>query len=387
MRRFIPPLLLVFLVSFAGVFAAPTVCLNMIVKNETDVIERCLQSVLPIIDYWVIVDTGSTDGTQQMIQAFMDKHGVKGELHERPWKNFSHNRNEALQLAKGKSDYIFFIDADEYLMYEPNFKLPHLDKDFYYITVLHSGSSYPKLQFAKSSLNWKWEGVLHEYLGCPGSKTFATLEGVSNVYTTEGARSKDPLKYKKDAAVLEDALKDDPSNCRYVFYLAQSYRDAREYDNALKSYHKRVSMGGWDQEVFYSMLQIASIKEILNYPKEDVLESYFQAFSNRPSRAEPLYRIANYYRRLGDFKRGYQIASIAAGIEKPNDILFVEDWIYNYGADLELSVCAYWIDEFEKSRDVSLKLLDREDLPGNVRDCVKKNLEFANVKLAELSMR
>jgi len=358
----------------------------MIVKDEKDVIERCLTSVLPIIDYWVIVDTGSTDGTQEVIQKFMDEHGVKGELHERPWKNFSHNRNEALQLAKGKSDYVFFIDADEYLIYEEGFQLPILDKDFYYITVLHSGSQYVKLQFAKSSLNWDWVGVLHEYLSSPEAKTSDTIAGVQNIYTTEGARSKDPLKYKKDAAVLEKALKEEPNNRRYVFYLAQSYRDALDHENALKYYQRRSSMGGWDQEVFYSLYQVAVMKEVLNYPQKEVLDSYFYAFNYRPSRVEPLYRIANYYRRMGDFERGYKIASIAAGIEKPDDIHFVEDWVYQYGVDLEQSVCAYWIDAFEESRDISLNILGREDLPENVRECVKKNLGFANVKLVESSM-
>lgn len=368
-------------------YGTSTVCLNMIVKNETDVIERCLESVLPIIDYWVIVDTGSTDGTQEMIQAFMDKHGVKGELHERPWKNFSHNRNEALGLAAGKSDYVFFIDADEYLVYEPDFKLPQLNKDFYYVTILHSGSSYPKLQFAKSDLNWKWVGVLHEYLSSSQAESSATIKGLHNIYTTEGARSKDRMKYQKDAAVLEEALKEEPNNPRYVFYLAQSYRDALDYDKALANYHKRIEMGGWDQEVFYSMLQVAAMKEHLNYSKEEVLESYFKAYSYRPSRAEPLYRIANYYRRQGDFERGFKIASVAAGIEKSDDMLFVEDWVYQYGCDLELSVCAYWIRDFKKSREVSLRILSRDNLPDNVRDCVKKNLEFANVKLVESSMQ
>src|SRR2546428_69578 len=70
------------------------ICLNMIVKNESHVITRCLGSVLPLIDYWVIVDTGSDDGTQKIIKDFMQEKGVSGELHERPWINFSHNRNE-----------------------------------------------------------------------------------------------------------------------------------------------------------------------------------------------------------------------------------------------------------------------------------------------------
>src|SRR5580692_7710276 len=105
----------------------PTVCLNMIVKNESKVICRCLESVKPLIDYWVIVDTGSKDGTQEIIKKFMKD--IPGELHECPWVNFAHNRNEALSLAKKKADYLLFIDADDKLEIASDFKRPKLDKD------------------------------------------------------------------------------------------------------------------------------------------------------------------------------------------------------------------------------------------------------------------
>src|SRR5262245_60818994 len=92
---------------------APTVCLNMIAKNEAPVIARCLASARPFIDHWIIVDTGSTDGTQQRVRECLQ--GIPGELHERPWRDFSHNRNQALELAGGAADYLLFIDADELL--------------------------------------------------------------------------------------------------------------------------------------------------------------------------------------------------------------------------------------------------------------------------------
>ncbi|MFI5334997.1 MAG: hypothetical protein ACHQT8_07570, partial [Chlamydiales bacterium] len=77
------------------------ICLNMIVKDESAVIEKCLSTVKPLIDYWVIVDTGSKDGTQDLIRNFLKD--IPGELHERPWVNFEYNRNEALDLARNKA--------------------------------------------------------------------------------------------------------------------------------------------------------------------------------------------------------------------------------------------------------------------------------------------
>lgn len=361
----------------------PKVCLNMIVKNETDVICRCLESVLPIIDYWVIVDTGSTDGTQDLIKSFMKKNNKPGELHERPWKNFGHNRNEALILAKGKGDYIFFIDADEYLQYEPTFKLPMLEKDFYYVTIHHANTLYCRNLLIKNDLDWKWVGVLHEVVYSEQAKTFDTLKGVGNIYTTEGARSKDPQKYLKDAAILEQGLIDEPGNSRYVFYLAQSYRDAGVKDKALENYKRRIAMGGWDQEVYWSYLRVAELKVGLNYPKEEVVQSFKEAFDYRRSRVEPLYNLAHYYREAGDFKSCYEVASIASTIPESDDILFVQQWMTDYGIDLEKSIAAYWLGDYKECQTISVELLKKVSLPDNVRDCIKANLGFANSKLLE----
>src|ERR1700733_11066955 len=107
----------------------PTICLNMIVKNEAKVIARCLESVKPILSSWVIVDTGSTDGTQAIIRSVMKD--IPGELHERPWKDVGHNRTEAIELARGKGDYLFVIDADDVLAIGPRFVMPKLTKDAY----------------------------------------------------------------------------------------------------------------------------------------------------------------------------------------------------------------------------------------------------------------
>lgn len=358
------------------------ICLNMIVKDESAVITRCLASVLPIIDYWVIVDTGSTDGTQKIIKEYMAEKNIPGELYERPWKNFGHNRNEALELAKDKGDYIFFIDADNYFAYETNFKLPYLDKDFYYVMLSHSGTKYTRIALINNKLNWKWIGVLHEAVGSDQAKTNAILENVSQIVLTDGARSKDPKKYEKDAAVFEEALKEEPDNSRYVFYLAQSYMDAGNLEKALENYEKRATMGGWDQEVFYSLYKIGTLQEALKMPKETLISSYKKAFQYRKSRMESLYHLMHLYEEEGDYQSGYLIGKIAQTIPQTHDILFVQQWIYDYGMLLELSVCAYWSGKYEECQQISVDLL-KKNLPEDVRETIENNLAFANDKLIE----
>lgn len=355
-----------------------TICLNMIVKDESKVITRCLSSVKPLIDYWVIVDTGSTDGTQDIIKEFMKD--IPGELHERPWINFGHNRNEALQLAKNKADYIFFIDADEVLNIAKDFSKPKFNKDLYYIVSEYAGTNYCRVQLVKNALDWQWEGVLHETLSCPDIKMREVLKGVTNIVNTDGARSADPQKYHKDAMVLEAALKEEPNNSRYMFYLAQSYRDAKEYEKALEAYKKRIAMGGWNQEVFHSKLQVAHLHRILKAPPDMVIASYEEAHHYRPSRVEPLYYLSEYYRSLGNPEKSYETARKGKRLPISKDLLFVEKWIYDYGLPVELIVSSYWTNQFQECLKWCQGLLAKNS-PEHIHHIAAEYLGYAKGQL------
>ena len=139
-----------------------TICLSMIVKDETPVIRRCLDSVRPLIDCWAIVDTGSSDGTQEIVREHL--RDLPGTLVERPWVDFAHNRNEALDLAREAADYVFVIDADEVVEYAAGFALPPLEADVYDVETYYDGCTYLRKQLLRASLPWRYRGVVHEYL-------------------------------------------------------------------------------------------------------------------------------------------------------------------------------------------------------------------------------
>lgn len=358
-----------------------TICLSMIVKNESHVITRCLATVKPIIDYWIVVDTGSKDGTQKIVQDYLKD--IPGELYEHPWVNFEHNRNQALEYTKGKADYALFIDADEVFEYAPDFKLPELDKDSYLFTLVRGNVQYALPTLVRTDQEWKWHGALHEYLASPYAKTVGKIDGVLRTSTGDGSRSKDPQKYEKDVKVLRDALEKDPNNERHMFYLAQSYRDCMDFENSIETYRKRVAMGGWDQEVFYSLWQIAKMQDYLNKDKDTVVAAYTQAFVYRPTRAEPLNDLTKYYLRQKDFEKAYQVASIGRTIPRPGDLLFVEKTVYDFDMELQYSVAAYWVGKTDECRQACLNLLAKPELPEVVKKLVENNLAFANSKQVE----
>lgn len=343
------------------------ICLNMIVKNESSVIQRCLESVKPVIDYWVIVDTGSIDGTQQIICECMS--AIPGELYERPWRNFGENRTEALNLAKGKGDYILFMDADDTLEFEGKPKWPHLSKDLYLFWRGEKDFGYLKPQLVRGNFSWKWIGVTHEYLegSCP--YTSAILPGVNYRSGNGGARSRDPEKYWKNVYLLLDGLQKEPQNARYMFYLAESYRDAGDKEKALEWYLKRIEAGGWAEEVFCSKLQVGHLLRQLGRPHSLAIEAYREAHRFRPHRVEPVYYLAALYNREKRYEEAYALLKTAQSIPQPlkPDLLFHEKWISRYGLLLQLAICCDYLGYDQESQDLCSQLLAIPDLPEQLR--------------------
>ncbi|MBC7709378.1 MAG: glycosyltransferase [Rhizobacter sp.] len=357
--------------------AVPGLCLNMIVRDEAHVVCEALASVAGYIDYWVIVDTGSTDDTIAVIETFFRERGIAGEIHQRPWVDFGVNRSEALKLCNGKCVYAWVIDADDLLVGE--FSLSSLTKDAY---LLRYGSdfSYWRQQIFRVAADWKYEGVLHEY---PRSAKADLSEGrIEGAYHVEsrrlGSRSREPDKYRRDAQTLEAALQTDPDNTRYVFYLAQSYRDAGDQSHALAAYTRRTLMGGWDEEVFYSLLQCARCLEALSAPWEQALAAYLRCWQFRPSRAEPLYWLAKHYREQAEYELGALFARRAAVIVLPEqDRLFIATDVYTWRVKDELSICEYFVGRVAESFELYTQLLACADLPEAERERVLLNRSFA----------
>jgi Glycosyl transferase family 2 len=358
----------------------------MIVKNEAHVIERCLASVRPFIDAWVIVDTGSSDGTQDLIRRALAD--LPGALYERPWVNFGHNRSEALALAQqqasAQGDYLLMIDADEVLRLPAGYQRPPLRAEAYDLTVEFAGIHYARTCLINSSLPWRWMGVLHEYLDAGRMVAIEPLPGPTVQVFTDGARSQrdEAEKYAADAQTLEAALQTEPDNSRYVFYLAQSYRDSRQPAAALARYRQRAAMGGWIEEVWYSRYQAALLAEQLGHAPAEVMQAFLEAYECRPERGgEALGQLARYCRGRNQFASARLFATQAMTTPLPEDRLFVDPSWYRWRSQDEYAVASYWTGHYAESRRVCEALLAGTDLPAQERARVQANLDFAIQKL------
>jgi glycosyltransferase involved in cell wall biosynthesis len=351
-----------------------SIVLSMIVKNEAHVLARCLASVKPLLSSWVIVDTGSTDDTANVARKALE--GIPGEVVHRPWKNFGHNRTEALELSRPRGDYSFVIDADDTLEIAPGFKLPELTHDGYTLSIRNINITYRRMQFLKNSRAWRYEGVLHEYPACDGTTTQGFIDEITYVINHDGARWGDPQKYAKDAAVLEDALRKEPDNRRYTFYLAQSYRDALMPRDALRMYEKRAAMGGWEEEIYVSHLEAARRRAELGEPFDTIQAAYLRAYEYRPSRAEALCDLARFCRTKERLPLAWIYALAASRIPRSDDALFVDESVHRWRALDELAVAAYHVREYAVGLETNKRLLESGVVPEEHLARIRDNLDW-----------
>lgn len=352
----------------------PSVCLCMIVKNEAQVIERCLASVRDLVDTWVISDTGSTDGTQQLIRSALD--GIPGELHEEPWVNFGHNRTLNIRHARGKANYLLLLDADHVVRQDG--PLPRLTADSYMLR--HEGAvEYRIKRLVRGPVAWRYEGVTHEYLTADRQGPQQNLDALVIEDFADGGSRHD--KFERDARLLSAELERNPTDTRTVFYLAQTMRDMRRTDEAIALYERRAQMGGWAEEVYYSLLQVG----VLRADSDDwpaAMDAFSRAWESRPQRLEACYELASRLRKLGRHRAAHAFARAGLGQKQPDDLLFIQPWVYRWGLLFEYSIAAYWVGDHLGSLQACDSLLALPDVPDAFRKQATINREFAAQRLA-----
>src|SRR5579884_193093 len=349
-----------------------TVCLCMIVKDESAVIRRALASARPFIDAWVVCDTGSTDDTPALVEAALA--GIPGELHRVPWVNFGHNREQALALAHGKADYVLVMDADM----EANVKAPFkhlLSADTY--DIRYEGEvDYSQPMLLADRHRWRYTGVTHEFVWSETATTNAELPQLTLTHHADGALRTD--KFERDIRLLGAELARDPDDPRTVFYLAQSYKDVGDAEAALPLYDRRAELGGWEEERWYARFMSAQMREALGHG-DDARAAYLRAFAERPWRLEPLYALARGLRESGAYELGYAAASIAqAPLRYPAaDRMFVERPIYEARLALELGVCAFATGRFVEALEAFDRVITTRDAPPDAVESAVRGRSFA----------
>ena len=355
----------------------------MIAKNEAPIIERSLAAAVPWIDAYSIHDTGSSDGTADIVREFFAQHGVPGRVTHGRFDDFAQARNDSLVAARETAvahdvDYLLLCDADmELVVEDPTFR-DSLSSDVYLLDQRADGLHYANARLLRAAAPARYVGLTHEHLDI-GSADRPSLGGVWFRDHADGSSRQD--KFERDLALLERGLVDEPHNARYAFYQAQTLRDLGRYREALSAYLHRASLGGWDEEVWYALQQIALLRERMGDSDDDVLTAYLKAFEFRPERAETLVELARHLRERGRHHLAHVFATQAVHLGPTRDVLFVSPACYGWRARDELSISSYWVGRYAESEAFARSVLEDPELPADHRSRVEQNLAFARARI------
>jgi glycosyltransferase involved in cell wall biosynthesis len=322
----------------------PRFVLILMVRNEEKILRRCLEAVVGVVDAFCIHDTGSTDRTKEIATEFLADH--PGSLTESVWSDFGTNRTNSFRAAKEfvlaqgwdpKETYGLLLDGD--MVFQPGTLKERTLTDVGYTIIQVAGSlEYPNCRLVRMDHDWVCRGVTHEYWDGPTTALPRSLCWIDD--RNDGGCKSD--KFERDARLLEQGLKEDPTNVRYMFYLAQTYHSLGRYKDSIAMYTKRYDAGGWDEERWFSLYMIGQCYQALKDPVE--FEAWMlRAHAFRPSRAEPLYKLTRHFRETSQHYKAYQYLTQGQSIPKPNDSLFVESDVYNGLFAYEKTILDYYI--------------------------------------------
>lgn len=358
--------------------------LNFIMKDESKVLLRMLSSVNHIIDGCVCVDTGSTDDSKQIVKQFFEQQGKPCEIYDHPFINFSDARNLALSKLEGKDGYCFWIDCDEQLILntdvvlDVNLLKKDLKNDIHNIIVNLGEVSFARRNFFNLSKKFTWVGVVHESISFDSSYSIGNIKNAKIHVNTDGnswseGREK---KYLKHAELfLKEVQHTDNPNPRDVFYLAQSYKDAKEYELAVEWYRKRVSMKeGFYEERYYSQFMIGFCYQNMNKPNNETFFEYMKCSELDTLRAEHILNSIILLQREGLWQTAYTLSLDAVNRyhEKnpyPNRLLFIDVGTYSsklmnvHNINKKIlnkhdSIQGYEINDYSNHIDFFLKLFE-----------------------------
>jgi len=370
-----------------------SICLGMIVKNEAAVIERCMRSLPPYVDDFVILDTGSTDGTPDLIKKIADDLELPGAVvvsnPPGPF-DFGEARTKMMRQARlqSKSEWLLQLDADWVLEVTSGVTLlgrdpVNVDFDAYPVTIQDHGLEWPLPMLTRMQHPWRYEGAVHEMLvddGAGGLVCPTPLAGVRFIHHGDGGSRAG--RHEQDVEALRG--KDDP---RSLFYLAQSLQSSGKWAEALDAYLVRAERtDGWDEEVYWSLYQAGRCAEQIGDPQNRALGLYLKAWESRPTRIEALMCAVAWLRVQKMWRTAYELADAGMDVVLKgsglDDRLFVERWRWDWGMAFEWYTAMSMAGDRAAAMGGWESLLANDQVVGGYRKSIEWNLDWAKRQAA-----
>jgi len=373
------------------------------VRDESPVVCRALNSVRNLINVLFLCDTGSTDGTPEIVKDWCTKERIEGQFLHHPWRNFGYNRSWLWKQAYehpnpqiSQATYYIFMDADEVWITEPsNLQsditrpqaadlIKYLDSqseiDMFDTLTYEGRLQYNITKICRNNQLYQWILPVHEYIEGTRSNRRQSINTLFLYARKEGHSSRNPSRYQQDLQMLLEYITHNPDEPRPVFYLAQTYETLNQSSEALNWYRKRVDLSGYYQEKYIAALKVGR----LSSDEEEKIQYLLRGTTIVPQRLECYYELMmmEYHRKNFAKSAGY---GLMAGVPGPNrkpqkDDMFAELEIYDYLFDLNLGVSCYYSGFFQLGYDATVSARTNAT-DAYHRDLLSKNLLFFDGKV------
>lgn len=364
------------------VFSMSTISLCMIVKDEEDVIARCLESAKEIADEIIIVDTGSTDKTKEIVSSFTDK------IFDFPWiQDFSAARNFSFDQAT--MDYCMWLDADDIILPEDKESLINLKKELsptidivmmkYHTSFDSDGTptfSYFRERLIRNGKGFLWESPVHEAITPSGQIIYSEI-GITHAKL----HPSDPL---RNLNIFEHMVQNGtPLDKRQQFYYARELYYHQRYQDAVDVLTEFLKdKTGWIENniegckyLSYSFYKLGK--------EEQALEALFRSFVFDAPRAEICCDIGQHFLDRHHYHQAifwYQIA-----LSSPKDDTrggFILKDTYDYIPSLQLCVCYDKLQNYTLAQEFN----EKAGLVKPNSDAYLKNKQYFLNKLKESTL-
>lgn len=326
-----------------------TISICMIVKNEEDVLARCLSSIQEIADEIIIIDTGSQDRTKEIAYQYTNK------VYDFAWcDDFSKARN--FSFSKASSDYLMWIDADDILLEEDRKQLLHL-KDtisndtslvmMKYNTSFNADGSlaftHYRERLLRRSDNFQWEGFIHEVISPRGKIIYSDIAITHKKEKVNNAKRNLEIYTKK----LQEGVHFTP---RDIFYYARELYYHKKYDLAILEFqHFLDTRHGWVENNISACQFLGYCHSLLN-DKQKAISSLFNSFVYDLPRAEICCDLGKYFYELKSYEQSiywYKVATTCT--RNDNSGAFVIPDCYDYIPYIQMCVCYDALQDYEKA--------------------------------------
>lgn len=330
-------------------------------KNEASVIGRMLESCLPHVDYYVMQNNGSTDGSDEIAKEFLIKNKLSGEIYEveEGWVGFGWNRDHLIQHCQNlnhECDWILKMDCDEMLEVDSDFDWSILEKtetQAFHVSIVAGTTIYQRAWLWNSKLKWRFNhDPCHETIYCEDPEIGEKYEvldlpiGFRHRSSNEGQSWSNPFKFVSDSLILEEKMiKENSFNNLYHFwYIGKSYFDSYKCDalplgvTQQKEFAKRsiyyfeeflkyVDTSNINEQVYLTKVLLAELYGFIGN-NEKLIEYYEDSERHAPERNDHLIWLAHFYERNKSYEKMLKCTSKMMQVERINPYPY-----YNYCID------------------------------------------------------